>query len=239
LTWLTSSRPSPGPTTVVSNDSIDSSHPSSPGGRDESRRDHRSLEQPGVVAREVEHLGDRRHFGNRVEIDADQSEDRPIDDSKMTFDHSKMTFDRRPDRGVSAAHAEIDRDVQNSSPLGKVHPEKEDVAPRAVREIHPDRRPFGEDRKRLAVAALQQFGADAERMIFGMPDAEHPAIPRDAPDAPSHLIGKRLEGVLMVRLSQRAGRRLARAMSCLGGQKGVDRLGKTPLEQMMVTVERR
>ncbi len=199
--------------------------------RDESRCDHRSLEQSGVVAGEVEHLGDRRHFGDRTEIDADQSEDRPIDDSQVTLD-------RRTNRSVSAAHAEIDRDVQDASPFGKVHPEKEDVAPGAVRKVHPDRSPFGEDRIRIPLAPLQQFGTDPQRMILGMPDAEHPAIARDAADTASHLIGERLEGELVVRLSQRAGRRFARAVSCLSLQKGVDRLGEAPFEQMMVTVER-
>ena len=73
-------------------------------------------------------------------------------------------------------------------------PEEEDVAPRAVREVHAHRRALAQDRESVpSRRALQQLAADAQRLIGGMADAEHPLVAAHRAHAAAHLIGERLE----------------------------------------------
>ena len=68
---------------------------------------------------------DRIDFNGRAEIDARQADDRPVN-------HAQISFDRWPGFLVTSAHAKVDRHVQHSRAVGKVHSEKKNVAPSAM-----------------------------------------------------------------------------------------------------------
>ena len=48
--------------------------------------DHGGLEQPQVVAREVEHLGQAGDVGGGAQVDAGQAQHRLVDDAEVGFD---------------------------------------------------------------------------------------------------------------------------------------------------------
>ena len=158
------------------------------------RSDHRRLQQPEVIPAEIEHLAEIGDVGRGVEVDARQPQQRLVDDPEIDLH-------RRPGGRVTAVHAEVDRHVENAGGLGAIHPQEEDVAPAGVRQIHPHRRRFLEERERRPGAgrpAFEQLGSDAERMVVGMPDPEHPLIATDRPHRLPHLIGERLQAKLTV-----------------------------------------
>ena len=108
--------------------------------RDDARRDDGGLEQAEVVAGVVEDFGQVGDLGDRAEVDADQAQHRLVDDAEVGFDG-------RARRGVAPVHRQVDRDVEDARAFGEVHPQEEDVAPAAVREVHAHGRGFVEHRE--------------------------------------------------------------------------------------------
>jgi hypothetical protein len=53
---------------------------------------------------------------------------------------------------------EVDGDVEDVCPLGKVHAEEEDVSPSAVAQVHADGRALMENREAASSIAMQEFG---------------------------------------------------------------------------------
>ena len=109
--------------------------------RHDPRGDDRRLQQPEVVTTEIEDLAQIGDVGRGVEVDARQPEQGLVDDSE---EH----LHRRPGPGIAPVDAQIDRHIEDPRCLGAIHPEEEDVAPAGMRQIHPDRRRFLEERER-------------------------------------------------------------------------------------------
>ena len=123
-------------------------------------RDHRRLEQTQVVAREIENLSNRADLHAGLEIGADQAQHRLVNDAEPGFDGRL--------RCAQAPHAQVNRDVEHAGAFREIHPEKEDVAPTAVAQVHADRRGLTQDGKRLAGGvARQQFGANTNGASSG------------------------------------------------------------------------
>ena len=197
-------------------------------GRHQAAGDDRGLEQPEVVAREIEDLGHGRDFGDGPQIHADQAQHRPVDDPQPGF-HGRL---RRGRAGV-AAHAEIDGNVEDARAFREIHAEEKDVAPAAVAEVHADGRTLAEDAEETGVAP-QQFGAQAQRIIGGMPRAEHPLVAAHGANAAADLIGEGLKAQAAVSGGERAGDDRARPLGALGGQELVDGLLEAALQKMDV-----
>ena len=197
--------------------------------RHDPRGDDRRLQQPEVVTTEIEDLAQIGDVGRGVEVDARQPEQRLVDDSK---EH----LHRRPGPGIAPVDAQIDRHIEHSRRLGAIHPEEEDVAPAGMRQIHPDRRRFLEERERghrPGRPAPEQLGADAERVVVGMADPEHPLVAADRPHRLPHLIGQRLQPQFAVGARQGARQSGGRPVGLLAREEDVDRLLETPTEEMV------
>ena len=110
-------------------------------------------------------------------------------------------------RSIAAVDPEVDRDIQDPRPLGKIHAEEEDVGPAAVRQVEPHRRLLDQDGEEgLVRLALEQPRMDPQRVLVDAADPEHPAVALAAPDRAPHLVGQGLKGDLLVGLRQRADR---------------------------------
>ena len=156
-------------------------------GRNDAGGDHGRLEEPQVVLGEVEDVGQGGDVGLALQVDACEAEDGLIDDAEPGLDG-------RLRLGVAATDAQVDRDVEHAGPLGKIHAQKEDVAPAAVREVHADRGPFDEDGEGVfRSGAASQGGADFQGVVGGVAHAEHPLVAADRADAAADLVGQGLE----------------------------------------------
>ena len=201
--------------------------------RDDARSDHGRLEQAQVIAGEIEDFGDGGDFGGGLQIDARQAQNRLVD-------HPEVGFHRRLGRvPAGAAHAEIDGDVQHPRAFGKIHPQEEDVAPSAVRQVHAHGRGFAQNRKqRIGLPSRQQLRTDAQRIVGGMAGAEHPLVAAHGAHAAPHLVGQRLEAQRAICGGQRARDGRPRPARSLGRQEDVQRLLETALQQIGVSRER-
>ena len=135
-------------------------------------------------------------------------------------------------------HRQVDGDVEHPRGLGIVHAEEEDVAPAGMGKVHPHRGGFPQHRKELTAAAnaaaVEQLRANPQGMVGGMAHAKHPAVASKRPHAPPHLVGKRLQSKVVVGGRQAAAKRIGRAAAPLLGEKDLDRLCETAVEQMLV-----
>jgi len=105
--------------------------------------------------------------------------------------------------------------------------------------LHAHRSRLAQDReRRIGRWASQQFRSNAQRLIGGVTDAEHPLIAAHRAHAAPHLIGQRLEPQPVIRLGQRARHGLARPLRGLCPQEDVDRLLEAPLQQMGIPFPR-
>ena len=194
--------------------------------------DDRRLEQAEVIFGEIEHVGQVRDVGGGAEVHARQAQHRFIQ-------HAQVGFHRRPRDGIASMHAEVNRDVQHLRALGIIHAEKENVAPAAMRQVHAHRGAFAQDRVgAVLVAALQQLGPDAQRMIGGMAHAEHPLIAAHRAHAAADLVRQRLQGQPLIGHGQRAGNRVGRPIRRLRLEKSGDGLFKSALQQLRVAGKR-
>jgi hypothetical protein len=133
-------------------------------------------------------------------------------------------------------HAQIDRNIQHLGTFGEIHAQKEDVAPGGMGEIHANRRGFAQDWiGAVDRMALEQFGAQTQRMIGRMPHAEHPLIAADGADASAHLIGQGLKRQPMIRRGQGGANGVAGPVHSLRGQEIIDGFLEPALEQMFET----
>ena len=186
--------------------------PSMPGGTMPGR-DHRRLEQAQIILGEIEHFRQLRDVRRRPEIDADQAQHRLVD-------HAQIDFDGRPWARIAAAHAQVDRDIEDPRAFGIIHAQEENVAPGAVGQVHAHRRSLAQDRERaVRRSRRQQFRPQAQRLIGGMADAEHPLVAAHCADAAADLVGQRLKGQAVIGGRQGAGESIAGALVSLRGQE--------------------
>ena len=130
-----------------------------------------ALSRPEVVAGEVEDLGQAGDVGRGAQVDADQAQHRLVD-------HAEVGLDRRLGRGVAAAHAEVDRDVE--------HPRRPRGSPcrgrrcrsSAVGEVHPHGGALAQDREDPSGAGAQQLGRMRSGWSAGWPMRNIHWLPR-------------------------------------------------------------
>ena len=176
----------------------------------EPRSDDRGFQEPEVIAAKVEDLVEFAHFGGCLQIHAGQADNRLVDDAEKRLDW-------RARAGIAAVHAQIDGDVEHPRALREIHAEEEDVAPAAVRQVHPDRGALAQDRMRcVAAAGAQQLGPDAQRLVERVAEAEHPGVAPRGPDRVAHLVGERLEPERVIGRRQRARQRFVATLFRLG-----------------------
>jgi hypothetical protein len=199
-------------------------------GRHETRSNDSGFEETEVIFREVEDLGEIGNVGRGTEIDTGQAQ-------HGLFDDSQISLDWRTRRSISAMHTEVDRDIQHPRALGKIHAQEKNVAPTAVRQVHPHRSPFAENRISAVRRAFQEFAPETQWLIDGMPHAKHPLIATHRAHAAPYLISQRLEGEPVIRLSQGTGDGVARSFALLNGEKFIDGFLEPPLQQVFVAVE--
>jgi len=200
--------------------------------RHNARGNHRCLQQPQVVLGKIEHLGQRGHVGLALQVHARQAQDRAVDDAQVDLDG-------RAGLEVAAANAQVHREVQHPRPFRKIHPQEEDVAPPAVRNVHAHRGALGEDRKRIARRGpAAKLRPDPQRMIDRVPHAEHPLVAAHRAHAAAHLVGQRLKAQAVICLRQRAGHRLVRPLARLCPEEDIDGFLEPAAQQVGVAVER-
>ena len=197
-------------------------------------RDHRRLQEAEIVAGKIKHLREIGDLGRCAQVHAREPQHGFVD-------HPQVGFDRRLWGRIATMYGEVDRHVEHPRPLGKVHPEEEDVAPPGMREIHPDGRRF--PKHRIHARAIrpdgrlgEQFRPDAQGVIGGMANAKHPLVAAKAADAPPHLIGQRLEPEIAIRCREGAGDRVRRSVGFLRRKESLDRLLEPPVQQMLVAL---
>ena len=134
--------------------------------------------------------------------------------------------------------AKINGHIEHARALGKIHAEKKNVAPARVAQIHAHRGAFAQHGIGAVLAALQQFGTHAQRMIRRMAHAKHPLVAAHGTHAAPHLIRQRLKADALIHGGQRAGNRVAGTHVFLHGQKLVQRLLKPAVQQMFKSFER-
>ncbi len=188
LTRLTSSMPRPGPASCASSSASGCCAPSMPGGT-MPEAITRGLQQAEIVAREIEHFGQGGDVRGGAQIDAGQPQHRLVD-------HAEVRLDRRPRVAGSsaAAHRQIDRDVQHARAFGdNPCPGRRCRSSRcASGPCAPAWSRAGWDRGGRH-SRIEQFRTDRQRIIVGVPDAEHPLIAAHRAHAAPHLVGEGLE----------------------------------------------
>src|SRR5262245_10746614 len=108
---------------------------------------------------------------------------------------------------------QVNRAVEDPRSFGKIHPQKKDVAPGAVREVHPHRSFLAEDRKTRRIGARsEQFGPNSQGMIGDVPCPKHPLVAAYHAYAAPDLVGQGLKREPMVSVGQSAGQTVARAL---------------------------
>ena len=133
-------------------------------------------------------------------------------------------------------HAEIDRDIQYPCRLRKVHSQKENVTPPAVRKIHPHRSAFREDRIRVSgTGAAKKLLVDSQRMIGRVAHAEHPVVAADRAYASSHLVGQGLKSEGMIGGCQGAGDSIAWTVTVLDAKEDLNRLLEPATQKVQVS----
>ena len=105
--------------------------------RHNSRGYHRRLEQPQVIVRKIENLGNRAQFGARLKVHTHQAQDGLVDDAEPCF-HGRLG-------GALTAHGKVDGDVQHARPFREIHAQEENIAPPAVAQVHTHRRGLTQD----------------------------------------------------------------------------------------------
>src|SRR5205823_139107 len=112
-----------------------------------------------------------------------------------------------------------------------------DVAPGAVAQVHAHRSQLAQDGKwPVFGGALEQFTANAQRVVDDMPGAEHPLVAADGTHTFADLIRERLEGEAVIGGSQSARDGIIRPFLLLRFQEGRDGFGKSALEKIFVAV---
>ena len=80
-------------------------------------------------------------------------------------DHPQAALDGGLRRGVPTTNCEVNTGIDHPGTLWKVHSQKENIAPCAVSEIHPDSGPFSECGARNCVL-WNEFRTDPQRNVF-------------------------------------------------------------------------
>ena len=151
LTWLTNSKPRPGPDDPrqqvgqIQSRSFDARRHNAGG-------DHGGFEQAQIVAGEIKNLGQAADVRGGAQVHAGQAQNRFVN-------HPQAGLHRRLRRGVAPVNAEVNRDIEHARAFGKIHAEKENVAPAGVAQIHAHRGAFAQHGVGAVAAALQQFRA--------------------------------------------------------------------------------
>ena len=196
-------------------------------GRNNASGNDGGFQQAEIIAGEIENFVQVGNIGSRAEVDAGEAQDRFVNDAQVGFD-------RRPRGGVAAVNGKVDGNVEDPRAGRMVHAKKENIAPAGMRQIHADRGGFAQDRKSFIGATLEQFRPDAERLIGGMADAEHPLIAADGADAAADLIGERLKTEVVVGDCQRTGEAVGRAVLVLRGKEGIQGFVVPAIQQVFV-----
>ncbi len=135
--------------------------------------------------------------------------------------------------------AQVDGNVQNPCAFGIIHPQKEDIAPPAMAQVHAHRGGLTQDGEELVLGlAIQQFGANPQRSIFRMGGAKHPSVAADGAYAAPHLVGKSLKSQRPIAGGQGAGEGSAGAGSSLDGEEDIKGFFKPAFEEVGVTRKR-
>ena len=104
-----------------------------------------------------------------------------------------------------------------------------------MRQIHPHGSSFLQNREGLIGITGQQAGMHAQRIVGGMPHAEHPLIAPHCSHTLAHLIGQRLEGQLVIG-SRQCTRQRIRWRTCEGSHKQGYCFFEAPIEQVHIAV---
>ena len=198
--------------------------------RDDSGGDDGGFEQAEVVLGEVENFGERADLSGGFQVDAGEAQDGLVDDAEVGFDGRFGGI-------IAAMDGEIDGDVDHAGSLGEVHAEEENIGPGGVGEVHADGGAFAEDGEEVVVL-LEEFGANTQRVIGGVPHAEHPLVTADGADGFADLVGEGLEGELMVGGGEGGGDAIGGAVLILDVEEGVDGFLELAGEEVLVSVER-
>ena len=196
-------------------------------GRDDAGGDHGGFEQAQVIAGKVEDFLQRSDFRGAAQVHADEAQHGLIDDAEVGLD-------RRARDRIAPMHGQVDGDVEDFGAFGVIHAQEEDVAPGGVREVHAHGGFLGEDGEGAGRILAQQLAADAQGLIGGVADAEHPLVAADAADAAPHLVGERLKAQVFVCRGQCAGELIAGSVLRLRSQEGFNGLFKPAVEVVLV-----
>mgnify|MGYP006163345207 CR=1 FL=1 len=89
------------------------------------------------------------------------------------------------------------------------------------------------------VFAGEELGANAERLVERVTEAEHPGVAAGGADGAADLVGEGLEGELLIGRGKRAGDRIAGAGFGLVFEKHVDGFLEAAMEKLLEAVEGR
>ncbi len=194
--------------------------------RNDAGGDDSGFEQPQVIAREVENLGQGSDVGAGMQVHAGQAKHRLVDRPEVYIDG------RLRARRAGAAQRQIDGDIENPRAFRVIHAEEKDIAPATVAEVHADRGRFAQDRERAAPArTVEQFGPQNQRVIGRMSDAGHPLVAAHGTHAAANLGRQRLEGEPLISRGQSARQSGGRARG-RERQQRVNGFVKTALENV-------
>ena len=199
--------------------------------RHQAAGDYGGLQQAEIVAREIEDLGDRCDVCRGLQIHAGEAQHGLID-------HAEVGFYRRLRCGIRRHSLRTARSMEMFStraPSGKSIPRKKmSLQPLCVRSMR-----TGVVSRRMGKtgAPVQKFAPQVQRVIGGMPGAEHPLVAAHAAHAAAHLVCQRLEGERFVTGGERTGDGGARAPLDLRRQEDIDGLFEAALQQVRVSRE--
>ena len=200
-------------------------------GRDEAGGNDGGFQQPKVVAAEIKDVVEGGERGGGFKVNAGEADNGFVDDAEERLDGWTRC-------GVAAVQAEVDGDVEDARALREIHAEEKNIGPSAVGEIHPHGGALAQERVGCVGGrgfARDQFGADAQRLVERVAEAEHPRVAAGGADGAADLVGEGLKREGVVRGGEGAGEGFARAVGGLGGGEDGDGLFETAFEQVSET----
>ena len=115
---------------------------------DDARGNNRGFEQAEIIAGKIKHFIQVSDVGGRAEVNTGESQHGLVNDTQIGLD-------RRPRGGIPTVDREVDGNVEDPGTFGKVHAQKENIAPARMRKVHANRGGFAQDWKSFVGPTLE------------------------------------------------------------------------------------
>ena len=149
------------------------------------------FEQAQVIFSEIKNLPQTFDPGRCPQVHGPQSDHRLIDDSHLNLDRWSRLI-------LPTVGPKVYRDIENLCAFWIIHPQKKDIRPPCVGQVHPDGGSLAEYLPGAIGLSLQKLLRNDQRMIRGMTHSKHPLVTFDLLYRPAHLSAQSMKSQFMI-----------------------------------------